>query len=1049
MCSERTATGLTLWAASCHGALVVPTAQPPPNALSRAQVNDVLSYWLSALRLEEALKARPTARHPGQSEERNVRPRLDVPTPGQDYFKVTMDEAFAGLLTDKEPYTKPFDAELTGFFETWLHAQYRRGEEEGELSHLLCFPVVHLPRGELAGVLRRPVRLRFRSAEKSFSVPSRADRQRGVFPDPPSEASIQAAPVAEGGFPFFVDTRLLRHPLGVAGEEIDAFFEALRAKESVSELEMLSLFVQMLEASLKEEAVLHGASRALSEEVLLGRLTHAVRALLARGPSRAQVYPVGIVLDGTQARTTWHLQRELTGLLDGEPRLSLETPLGAYLSQRPLQTPDAFACQRALGSGPKLTHNQRAIAEQFWCSPLTAVQGPPGTGKTTLILHLCSEAIARQVDALVDRGSMDDAMLVVVSSNNRAVDNVIEPLSEHEGLPLALRAGSRQVCEHQLTAQLRRAWSFLDQAERLSAEEREAALQVAQSEFRACRETIERLHAPRRAFLMSAQERAACARALSELVEPVFDAKIEPLALPEPEARALGSALSALELRLQALSELCEAKPGLLQVNAVARHYGRTADKALPAFEAALSAVGLSLDLPLPPLVVPMDPPALMEVWQEATESALHQLSALRERLEREQKSAAFRWEKQRLHARLTELGEAEGGVPAPPEHETESRAFFAAAIKVREAWARREASKLKLAVSAAISALEEQRSLRPIFRDQPEHARRLRQLFCVWGSTLLSLGNCFPAEGELFSRVVIDEAGQCHPAHAVSALLRSEAGMVIGDVHQLAPVIEVEPDDEVRLMAGYGARAATVLAPFRVHSRSQVSTQALADGAVASRAALIDHFRCQSDIIAVSDALCGYGLTVRTQPMSRGAEAPFLAAQRLLMSVQGEQQRRAGSLCNEVENQATLALVQALLSSGIAPEDLAIITPYRGQLELLRRGLYDLRVPIEMSVELREADGPAPRAQAGVALGTVHRFQGGERSIVLFSSVVSEVGSLPFLNQRPNLLNVAVSRAQHHFVCVGHRATLLHGVRSRLLVEGAKPLVLQRSGQA
>jgi superfamily I DNA and/or RNA helicase len=76
-----------------------------------------------------------------------------------------------------------------------------------------------------------------------------------------------------------------------------------------------------------------------------------------------------------------------------------------------------------------------------------------------------------------------------------------------------------------------------------------------------------------------------------------------------------------------------------------------------------------------------------------------------------------------------------------------------------------------------------------------------------------------------------------------------------------------------------------------------------------------------------------------------------------------------------------------------------------------------------------------------GLALGTVHRFQGGERRIVLFSSVVTRTGSLTFLNARPNLLNVAVSRAQQHFVCLGDRSVLVQGKLTRLMVEAAVPL--------
>ena len=118
--------------------------------------------------------------------------------------------------------------------------------------------------------------------------------------------------------------------------------------------------------------------------------------------------------------------------------------------------------------------------------------------------------------------------------------------------------------------------------------------------------------------------------------------------------------------------------------------------------------------------------------------------------------------------------------------------------------------------------------------------------------------------------------------------------------------------------------------------------------------------------------------------------------------------------------------------------DEIAVITPYRGQLERLRRGLLAAAHPARVQPRAgRRATAPAGSAR-GVALGTVHRFQGGERSIVLFSSVVTHASSLAFLNARPNLLNVAISRAQHHFVCLGHAAVLAHGPRSRLLVDGA-----------
>ncbi|MCP4135616.1 MAG: ATP-binding domain-containing protein, partial [bacterium] len=64
---------------------------------------------------------------------------------------------------------------------------------------------------------------------------------------------------------------------------------------------------------------------------------------------------------------------------------------------------------------------------------------------------------------------------------------------------------------------------------------------------------------------------------------------------------------------------------------------------------------------------------------------------------------------------------------------------------------------------------------------------------------------------------------------------------------------------------------------------------------------------------------------------------------------------------------------------------------------------------------------------------GTVHRFQGGEKRIVLFSHVIAK-GEPRFLNSRVNLLNVAVSRAQKHFIFIGSLEALSRGTYTSLL---------------
>ncbi|HYP87089.1 MAG TPA: hypothetical protein VEQ59_03035, partial [Polyangiaceae bacterium] len=178
-------------------------------------------------------------------------PRLDEPTPGQEYFKLPLDGSLSALLAQQTQLTREFDAELCGFFEGWLHRRYRRGDDENELSHLLSFPVVHLPKGELAGVLRARVKLRFGSGQsKAFVAPTRAERQRGGFPSAPDQARLTRVTEAEGAWPFFIDTKLLHRTFGVPVEGIDALFESLRKLPTVSETQLLARLTAMLEAVL-------------------------------------------------------------------------------------------------------------------------------------------------------------------------------------------------------------------------------------------------------------------------------------------------------------------------------------------------------------------------------------------------------------------------------------------------------------------------------------------------------------------------------------------------------------------------------------------------------------------------------------------------------------------------------------------------------------------------------------------------------------------------------------------------------------------------------
>jgi len=147
------------------------------------------------------------------------------------------------------------------------------------------------------------------------------------------------------------------------------------------------------------------------------------------------------------------------------------------------------------------------------------------------------------------------------------------------------------------------------------------------------------------------------------------------------------------------------------------------------------------------------------------------------------------------------------------------------------------------------------------------------------------------------------------------------------------------------------------------------------------------------------------------------------------LHNVKGEELRDSGS--SSAYNLDEIAVVQDyihdLLLDQVKPQDIGVITPYAKQEEALRRQL--------------QLWGPAV---AGVEVGTVERFQGQERKVIIISAVRSEKprgdttqrSAIGFVGE-PKRLNVAVSRAVAGLIIVGNLERLArHSFKWRELVE-------------
>ncbi len=126
------------------------------------------------------------------------------------------------------------------------------------------------------------------------------------------------------------------------------------------------------------------------------------------------------------------------------------------------------------------------------------------------------------------------------------------------------------------------------------------------------------------------------------------------------------------------------------------------------------------------------------------------------------------------------------------------------------------------------------------------------------------------------------------------------------------------------------------------------------------------------------------------------------------------------GPKMSNAEARAVRELVAGLLAHGVAEGDIGIIAPFKAQVANIRRHLFsdDARIGWKALSE-----------QTALNVDTVDRFQGGERPVMIISFATRTMPELhsqirEHLTDR-NRLNVALTRAQHKLLLVGHSSAL------------------------
>ena len=249
---------------------------------------------------------------------------------------------------------------------------------------------------------------------------------------------------------------------------------------------------------------------------------------------------------------------------------------------------------------------------------------------------------------------------------------------------------------------------------------------------------------------------------------------------------------------------------------------------------------------------------------------------------------------------------------------------------------------------------------------------------------------------GLRFDWVVLDEATQAPDPMALVALGRAPRAVLAGDQHQLPPTVI----DDQAARAGLG---------------TTFFERIIAAAPEAARMLRVQH-RMHADIMAypsrskyagrleAAAAVAAHGLAdlgVAGDALRPGALVFLDSAGKGWLEERGED---GGSVRNPGQAARVAAEVRRLVGRGLAPADIAVIAPYRAQVDLLRALLGDLD---------------------GLEVATVDGFQGREREAVVVDLVRgNERGDIGFLADTRRM-NVALTRARRFLLVAGDSATI------------------------
>ena len=283
-----------------------------------------------------------------------------------------------------------------------------------------------------------------------------------------------------------------------------------------------------------------------------------------------------------------------------------------------------------------------------------------------------------------------------------------------------------------------------------------------------------------------------------------------------------------------------------------------------------------------------------------------------------------------------------------------------------------------------------------------------------------------------IFDYCIVDEASQITLPVCLGPIRMSRTFILVGDHYQLPPLVQnkeaVEGGLDISLFKmlsdKHPSSVTNLEHQYRMcedimtlsntliyNGRLKCGTQGVASRSIVipDMAKLIHHHHTPQSILS------GKNRNICTGPMRSSCwlrdlldpttKACFVNTDPLL-PVSREVLESGSRITNPCEVTLTAQLVESLITTGIAPRDIGVMTLYRSQLALLKQTL---------------------RHRSGVEMHTADKFQGRDKEVVILSLVRSNdsqvVGDLLKDWRR---VNVALTRARTKLLVLGSKNTLV-----------------------